>query len=204
MGDVAAKNKGKIIVISGPSGVGKSSIVRQVIQRLEHVQLSISVTTRPQAEGEVEGRDYFFVKPEVFQTQLSDGRFLEHAEVFGHYYGTPRDSVQEQLNAGYDIILEVDVQGGKQVKMAFPQAVMIFILPPDTHVLAKRLNDRGRDSRETCARRLAEADAEIAAAWPYYEHRVINEDLDQAIQEVVHIIQGDATCQANTGDTQSC
>lgn len=200
MGDVAAKKKGQIIVISGPSGVGKSSIVRRVIQRLHHVHLSVSVTTRPQADGEVEGRDYFFVTPGVFQAQLSAGRFLEHAQVFGYDYGTPRDKVQEQLDAGNDIILEVDVQGGKQVKMAFSQAVMIFILPPDTHVLAERLNGRGRDSRETCVRRLAEADAEIAAAWPYYEHRVINQDLDQAIQEVVQIIQGDATCQANIGE----
>jgi len=187
-------------VISGPSGVGKSSIVRSIIARLDHVHLSVSVTTRPQAAGEVEGRDYYFVTSEVFQEQLTDGRFLEHAEVFGHCYGTPRDRIQEQLDAGYDIILEIDVQGGKQVKMAFPEAVMVFILPPDQNTLAERLSGRGRDSRETCEQRLAEASAEIAAASPYYEHRVINENLDQAIQEVVHIIQGGATCQMNTGD----
>jgi guanylate kinase len=200
MGDTGSKKKGRIIVISGPSGVGKSSIVRSLIQRLEHLQLSISVTTRPRAAGEVEGRDYYFVTPEAFAEQRRAGRFLEHAEVFGHCYGTPRDRVQAQLDAGRDILLELDVQGGKQVKRAYPDTVMIFILPPDQDTLAKRLSGRGRDSRETCQRRLAEARSEIAAARSYYEHNVVNEDLEQAIQQVVRIIQAGAACQVNTGD----
>ena len=183
------KKTGKVIVISGPSGVGKSSIVRAVMERLRDVYLSVSVTTRPQTPQDVAGRDYTFVTRAAFEQQLHAGCFLEHAEVFGNYYGTPKDPLDASLAAGKKVLLEIDVQGGKQVKLAYPDAVMIFILPPDQKVLAGRLDGRGRDDPETRDRRLAEAGHEIATAWQYYNHMVINDDLELAIQEVIQIIQ---------------
>lgn len=193
MSDTRASKTGKVIVVSGPSGVGKSSIVRAVIQRLDQVCLSRSVTTRPPAPGEVDGQDYYFVTREEFERQAAADRFLESAEVFGNLYGTPRDKTEDMLAAGRDVILEIDVQGGKQVKLLFPTAVLIFILPPDQRALAQRLNGRGRDSKESTERRLGEASSETAAAWQYYEHMVINENLEQAIHEVIQIIQGEPT-----------
>lgn len=181
--------QGKVIVISGPSGVGKSSIVRAVLERVPHACLSVSVTTRPATPQDVEGRDYYFVTREDFEQQIADGRFLEHADVFGNLYGTPKDKVNELLADGKSVILEIDVQGGKQAKLAYPEAVMIFILPPDQKALATRLDERGREDADVQDRRLAEAGNEIATAWQYYNHMVINDDLEQAITEVIQIIE---------------
>jgi guanylate kinase len=181
--------KGCVVVLSGPSGVGKSTICREVLDRLGDVEFSVSVTTREKSESEVEGRDYRFVSKEQFQEYLADGLFLEHAEVFGNFYGTPRDQVDQAIEAGSTIILEIDVQGAKQAKQIYPEAVMIFILPPSKKDLAERLNGRGRDGGELIEERLSGADTEIAAAWQYYEHMVINDKVEQAIEEVVAIIK---------------
>ena len=181
--------RGKLIIISGPSGVGKSTITRQLIERLDETYLSVSVTTRPQAPSERNGREYWFLSREQFHKRMAEGLFLEYAEVFGNLYGTPRDKTEEALNAGKTVILEIDVQGAKQVKAIYPQATMIFILPPSGKVLAERIGRRGRESGEVAARRLGGAGSEIAAAWQYYDHRVINDDLEQALSEVLQIVK---------------
>ncbi|MGA1979433.1 MAG: guanylate kinase [Sedimentisphaerales bacterium] len=180
---------GIVIVISGPSGVGKSTICKEAVKRLNNAHLSVSVTTRPKGEGEVNGRDYWFISKEQFQQRVSEGSLLEYAEVFGHLYGTPKDKVEEALRAGKTVILEIDVQGAKKVKVIYPAAVMIFILPPSRKELAERMNLRARENAQAFEKRLNEAGAEIAVAWQYYEHMVINDDLEQAVKEVVQIIK---------------
>jgi len=179
---------GKLIIISGPSGVGKSTITRQLVARRAETYLSVSMTTRPQAAGEQDGREYWFVSREQFHQWIEEGRLLEYAEVFGNLYGTPRDNTREMLAAGRTVILEIDVQGAKQVKTIYPQATTIFILPPSSKVLAERIGHRAREDGATIARRLGGAGSEIAAAEQYYDHLVINDDLEHAIREVMEII----------------
>ncbi len=178
-----------MVVVSGPSGVGKSTICKEVVNRLNNARISVSVTTRPKGEGEVDGQDYWFISEQQFQRRINEGLLLEYAEVFGHLYGTSKDKVEEALQAGETIILEIDVQGAKQVKVIYPAAVMIFILPPSQKELAERMNLRGREDAEATEKRLNGASIEIAAAWQYYEHMVINDDLEQAVKEVVQIIK---------------
>ncbi len=187
--DELKSRKGKVVIVSGPSGVGKSTICKEVVKRLNNVDLSVSVTTRPKSETEMDGDDYWFISEEEFQDRINKGLLLEYAEVFGHLYGTPKDKVDESLQRGRTVILEIDVQGAKQAKMIFPDALMIFILPPSARTLAERMNHRGREGAEAAEERLDGAGAEIAAAWQYYEHMVINEDLQQAVSECVQIIK---------------
>ena len=181
--------KGRVVIVSGPSGVGKSTICKEIVKRLDYVYLSTSVTTRPKGEAEIDGQDYWFVSEEDFQDRIDKGSLLEYAEVFGHLYGTPKREVQEALQAGKVVILEIDVQGAIKTKVVFPDAVTIFILPPSAKELAERLNHRGREAGEIAEERLNGASAEIAVAWQYYEHMVINEDLQQAVNECVQIIE---------------
>jgi len=183
------ETKGTVVIVSGPSGVGKSTICREVVKRLEDVWLSVSVTTRPKGESEAEGKDYRFISDEEFRRLIDQGGLLEYAEVFGNLYGTPRDNVEEALRAGKTVILEIDVQGARQVKTRIPDAVMIFILPPSAKVLAERLDKRGRDEADIAEERLDGAGAEIAAAWQHYEHMIINDNLEHAIEECAQVIE---------------
>jgi guanylate kinase len=183
------EKKGKVVIISGPSGVGKSTICKEIVKRLSDVYLSISVTTRPKGELEVNGVDYRFISEKEFQEKIDNGLLLEYAEVFGHLYGTPKDKITEELQAGRTVILEIDVQGAKQAKAIFKDAMMIFILPPSSKALAERIDHRGRESDDVAEERLGEASTEIAAAWQNYEYMVINEDLQQAVNECVQIIK---------------
>ncbi len=181
--------KGGLVIVSGPSGVGKSTICKTVVDRMDDVELSVSLTTRPRSDSEIDGQDYWFISDAEFHEKAASGGFLEYAEVFGNLYGTPKDKVEQMLAAGKTVILEIDVQGARQVKAVYPDAVMIFILPPTAKVLAERLKGRGRDDLDTAEERLDGASAEIAAAWQYYEQMVINEDLQQAVDECVQIIR---------------
>lgn len=187
-----SSKKGKVVIVSGPSGVGKSTICNKVVEQIENARLSISVTTRPKAENEIDGQHYSFVSIEQFQRLIEGNRLLEHAEVFGNLYGTPRDQIDEALKSKKIIILEIDIQGAKQAKLMYPEAVMIFILPPTQTTLAERINQRGREDSGAAARRLEQSGSEIAAAREYYEHMIVNDDLEQAVKQVVQIIQENA------------
>ncbi|MHC4069605.1 MAG: guanylate kinase [Planctomycetota bacterium] len=190
------QNKSKVVIISGPSGVGKSTICKKIVERLNNIYLSVSVTTKPKSESEVNGRDYWFVSKEEFQERIDNGLLLEYAEVFGNMYGTPKDKVDEALRAGKAALLEIDVQGARQAKQVYNDAVMIFILPPTQKDLVERMNRRGREDAETAEERLNGASTEVAAAWQYYEHMVINDELEQAVDEVIQIIK------QSTGETE--
>ncbi|MHC4843042.1 MAG: guanylate kinase [Planctomycetota bacterium] len=181
--------EGKIIVISGPSGVGKSTITAHVAEQLPEAYISVSATTRPKAEKEVDGQDYWYISREEFEERAKKGDFLEYAEVFGNLYGTLKEKVLETLSKGKTIILEIDVQGGIQVKRLCQDVTMIFIVPPTQKTLAERIRTRGRENDDDAETRLEFADDEIAAAWEHYNHIVINDDLQQAVQEVVQIIR---------------
>ena len=181
---------GKVVIVSGPSGVGKSTICKEVAEQLNNVYLSVSVTTRPRSEAEVDGRDYWFISENEFQQRIDKGLLLEYAEVFGHLYGTPKDKVEEALQDARTVILEIDVQGAKKVKRIYRDAVMIFVFPPSQRELAERMKLRGRENGQSAEERLEGASGEMAAAWQYYKHMVINEDLQQAVNEMVEIIQG--------------
>lgn len=181
--------RGTMVILSGPSGVGKSSISRQLVRRLG-AYFSVSMTTRPIGAGEEDGRDYRFVSREEFEKALRDNELIEHAEVFGNYYGTPRPPVEAALADGRVVLLEIDVQGALQAQKQYPDAVSIFILPPRRQDLADRLDGRNRgEDAGARQKRLEKADEEIAAAFQYYDYQVVNDDLEKAIREVIDIIQ---------------
>jgi guanylate kinase len=181
---------GKLVIISGPSGVGKSTICSRVVTELD-AMLSVSTTTRAKANSEQDGVNYHFISKAEFEDRIRQDDFLEYANVFGNYYGTPRQPVEAALNAGRVVILEIDVQGALQVRKRHPEALKIFILPPRTDILQKRMDSRGRgEDEESRKKRLETASNEIAAAWQYYDHMVVNDDLEQAVREVIAIIEG--------------
>ena len=183
------KKKGKIVIVSGPSGVGKSTICREAVKRIDAF-LSLSVTTREPGNIEIDGKDYCFISEEEFQKKIRNGDFLEYAQVFGNYYGTPAAPVADALAQGKTVILEIDVQGAREVKKTYPGAIMIFIFPPSQSDLAGRMTGRARgEDGEAARRRLDNAGQEIAAAWQYYDHMVINAELQQAVEEIIQIIQ---------------
>jgi len=181
-----AAQRGLLLVVSGPSGVGKTTITRRIQERFDAI-FSVSATTRQAGVGEVDGRDYHFVTEERFKSDLAAGRFLEHAQVFGrHWYGTPREPVERDLEQGRVVILDIDVQGALQVHRSLPDALLVFIMPPTTDELLRRLRDRGRDDEEAIQRRFAEAQHEIAVAQSSgaYDEFVVNDDLEQAVSRL--------------------
>ncbi len=189
MNSAPANHRGMLLVISGPSGVGKTTIVREVEKRLG-AAFSVSATTRPRSPSEVDGRDYYFLDESEFTARLERGEFLEHACVFGKYwYGTPREPVERLLDEGRLVILDIDVQGARQVKEAMPEAFTVFILPPNEEVLLERLRNRRRDDPQAIERRFAVARDEIAFAHKSgcYDALVVNDDLEAAIAQIVEL-----------------
>ncbi|MDG2424710.1 MAG: guanylate kinase [Phycisphaerales bacterium] len=181
---------GLLLVVSGPSGVGKTTIVHRMQKRLGG-RFSVSATTRPRSNEEVDGKDYYFVTNSEFERMQRGGEFLEWAEVFGrHAYGTPRRPVETALERGELIILDIDVQGARQVRQAMPSAFMIFILPPSEDELMRRLQSRGRDDQDAIERRFAEAQHEIRQATEVklYDAFVINDDLERALEETCQLV----------------
>ena len=180
-------DNGLLLIISGPSGVGKTTITRGVERTIADSVFSVSCTTRAKTEADVEGVDYHFIDQDEFQKLIDEDAFLEWADVFGKRYGTRRKWVEEQLARGRLVILEIDVEGAKQVKSRMPEAFSIFILPPSEDELLRRLRNRKRESEEQIAKRFAEAQREIAEAksCAVYDSFIVNEDLDASIQEAI-------------------
>ena len=175
------------IVISGPSGAGKSTCVQRLMQRFEDLRFSVSATTRPKRAGETDGQDYFFLDEAGFRARVEAGEFLEHALVHGARYGTLRSEVQRTLDAGHGVLLDVDVQGGVEIKRTLPESVLIFVLPPSMEELERRLRRRSTDTEETIQRRLRTAPDEIRQLVEY-DYVVVNEKIEVAERELETIV----------------
>jgi guanylate kinase len=184
------KHHGLLIVLCGPSGVGKSTISRMLAERL-NVSYTVSATTRPKTAKDDEGKTYEYVDQSEFYRRLDSDQFLEYAQVYGHYYGTPKHPALDYLAAGRDVLLEIDVQGALQVRYQYPDALMIFILPPSGQTLLHRLDTRGRDSAEDVSKRFRAARREIhmAKGSRAFDFMVFNDDLERAVSEIQNIVE---------------
>ncbi len=180
---------GKLLILSAPSGAGKSSLAKALAGNMPDVAVSVSHTPRAPRPGEKNGVHYYFVGQDEFVAMIKEGRFLEHARVFDNYYGTARDSVERLLEAGKHVVLDIDWQGAQQIKKAMPQAITVFILPPSRETLAQRLADRGQDSPETIARRMRDAVSEMRH-YAEFDHVVVNDDFVAALADITAIIRG--------------
>ena len=179
----------KLFIVSAPSGAGKSSLLKALLERQPQAALSISHTTRAMRPGEVNGQHYHFVDVETFKHLVEEGVFLEHAQVFDNFYGTSADALQAQLDEGKRVIVEIDWQGARQVKARFPDATSVFILPPSVEALRERLVGRGQDSDEIIERRMRDAESEMSHQ-DEFDQKVINDDFDTALAELEAIIAG--------------
>jgi guanylate kinase len=175
--------QGTLFVIAAPSGAGKSSLVKALIESTPGIAVSVSHTTRPMRPGEVDGVDYHFVDVARFRAMIDEGAFLEHAQVFDNFYGTSQAGIREQLHSGLDVILEIDWQGARQVRQMMPDCQGIFILPPTRQALESRLRGRGQDSDEVIARRMRDAQSEMSH-YAEFDYLVVNDDFDTALDEL--------------------
>ncbi len=180
----------KVFVITGPSGVGKGTLIASLLKAVPALELSVSATTRLPRSGEVDGRDYHFLSAAEFERRVGSGDFLEWATYSGNRYGTLRSEVRRRLNAGHSVVLEIEVQGARQVRAAMPESVQVFIAPPEPGVLRERLRGRGTDSPEAIDARLRVAEQELAAQQEF-AHRVINENLDRAAAQLEAIVRAE-------------
>jgi len=179
--------KGTLFIVSAPSGAGKTSLLKALLERADGISVSVSHTTRPIRPGEQNGVHYWFSDETEFRRMIGEGAFIEHAEVFGNLYGTSESAVREQLSSGTDVILEIDWQGAQQVRRRFAEAVSIFILPPTPEALRQRLNARGQDSVEVIERRMREAQSEMEH-YVEYDYLVVNDRFEQALEELQAIV----------------
>jgi guanylate kinase len=179
----------KVFVITGPSGVGKGTLIEKLLERIPELELSVSATTREPRPGEEDGRDYHFLTETEFERRVDAGDFLEHAAYSGHRYGTLREAVDGRLAEGRSVVLEIEVQGARQVRAAMPEAVLIFIAPPDPAALRRRLEGRGTDSAEAIERRLRTAELELEARVEF-PHVVVNDEVQNAAAELESLVRG--------------
>ena len=185
-----AKVSGRLFILSAPSGTGKTSLTKSLIQKNINLSLSISYTSRRMRPTEVEGHDYFFVERNIFEQMLEDRELVESAEIYGNLYGTSRQWINEAINSGKDILLEIDGQGARQVREIFSDVVSIFVLPPSLVVLENRLKDRNQDSKEVIAKRMAAAKEEISHV-SEYDYVIINDNMDVALRDLVSVVQSE-------------
>jgi guanylate kinase len=180
-----------MLVLSSPSGAGKTTISRRLLDRDDNLSISVSVTTRPMRPGEVDGRDYHFISVERYRAMVAGGELLEHARVFDHHYGTPRAAVESALAGGHDVLFDIDWQGTQQLADAMRQdLVTVFILPPSVAELNRRLHTRAQDSAEVIARRMAKA-ADEMSHWPEYDYVVVNRDVDCSVADVEAVLRAE-------------
>ncbi len=179
--------KGALIVISGFSGAGKGTLMKRLVEKYQTYALSISMTTRKQRVGDVDGKDYFFVSTEHFEDTIKKGGLLEYASYCNNYYGTPKDYVEQCLNAGKDVILEIEIQGAMKIKKQFPETCLIFVTPPSAEILTKRLTDRGTENEEVIKQRLARAVNE-ADGIEDYDYIVFNDQLEICVEQIHQIV----------------
>ncbi|MBQ4061723.1 MAG: guanylate kinase [Christensenellaceae bacterium] len=180
--------KGLLVVISGPSGVGKGTIIKRILDSNKNTSLSVSCTTREPRPGEQDGVHYWFIKKDEFERMIKDDQFLEYMPVFDNFYGTPKDKVEQMRKNGIDVILDIDVKGAQAVKNKANDAVMIFILPPTLETLKERLSKRGTETQEQIEKRFSRAKDEIEKS-SLYDYQVVNDSLDAAVKEVENILE---------------
>lgn len=183
-------NKGLVIVVSAPSGGGKGTILKELFKRNTNMKFSVSATTRNPRPGEVDGQSYYFTDKKHFEELIAEGKMLEHAEYCGNYYGTPKEPIEKAVAEGYDIVLEIEVQGGAQIKNKIPDCVSVFITPPSMEVLERRLRNRGTETDEVIKNRLNTALQEIPHAKDY-DYIVVNDELEKAVDELEAIIKAE-------------
>ncbi|MBW4475377.1 MAG: guanylate kinase [Tolypothrix brevis GSE-NOS-MK-07-07A] len=174
---------GRLIVLTGPSGVGKGTLMRSLLERYPELYYSVSVTTRSPRTGEIDGKNYYFISRNKFEQLVAQGEFLEWAEFAGNYYGTPREGVLKQISDGKMVVLEIELEGARQIRSSFPSALSIFILPPSFEELEQRIRNRGQDSSEAIARRLQCAQEEIKAA-EEFDIQIVNDDFETAVNAI--------------------
>ncbi|AFY47274.1 guanylate kinase [Nostoc sp. PCC 7524] len=174
---------GKLIVLTGPSGVGKGTLMQSLLQRHPELYYSVSATTRAPRPGEIDGKNYYFISRSKFEQLVAQGEFLESAEFAGNYYGTPREAVLNQIQSGQLVLLEIELEGARQIRASFPEALSIFILPPSFEELEKRIRGRGQDSEAAIARRLQRAHEEVQAA-DEFDIQIVNDDFETALNAI--------------------